>query len=83
MTKMINHPNRSKAPKAAGNPIKTTEWQITLNGMGGELDSRTVSVPDGTDDEAAESMVREAVADLVAGSIFADGDTIRIYTYLA
>jgi len=75
---VINHPNRSKAPKAAGNPIKTTEWQITLNGTGGELDSRTVSVPDGTEDETAESMIRETVADLVAISIFADGDTIVI-----
>ncbi len=57
---------------------KTIDWTITLNGMGGEFDNRQVSIPDGTEDEKAESLLREAVMDLCAISIFDDGDTIVI-----
>ena len=47
--------------------------KVQLNGMGGELDCRTIEATE--DDEQA---IRDAVMDIVLNCILAPGDTIVI-----
>lgn len=51
--------------------------KITLNGQGGELDSREVKIQDGVD-PFESGAVNDALHDLVHSSFFADGDTLTI-----
>lgn len=51
--------------------------KITLNGAGGELDSREVKIEDGVD-PFESGAVRAALHAFIDSCVFADGDTLTI-----
>jgi hypothetical protein len=51
--------------------------RVTLRGMGGVLDCRTIEIVDGTD-PFENNQVNDAVKDIALNCIFSVGDTITI-----